>query len=241
MEGRTTLVIAHRLTTIEKADLILVMDQGASSSAARMPSCSPPTATTRGCMPCSSGKIRRTGTPPERSQAGGRARSSQATNPESAGQLRSRRARSRRQALRQAASERCCVQASRSISHILPACHSRFDAFMSPCVMRKRQSSSNSVVVQRLRRRRRAFRRQMPGQAHARAMFGKQPGTTTQRTEALLHQRQRRRRRNAVERQPMAFTPRMPGPARAPQTRQRVADTLQVVALDDDIAPGSAT
>ena len=28
MEGRTTLVIAHRLTTIEKADLILVMDQG---------------------------------------------------------------------------------------------------------------------------------------------------------------------------------------------------------------------
>lgn len=28
MRGRTTLVIAHRLTTIEKADLILVMDQG---------------------------------------------------------------------------------------------------------------------------------------------------------------------------------------------------------------------
>ncbi|HLD65538.1 MAG TPA: lipid A export permease/ATP-binding protein MsbA [Pseudomonas sp.] len=28
MKGRTTLVIAHRLTTIEKADLILVMDQG---------------------------------------------------------------------------------------------------------------------------------------------------------------------------------------------------------------------
>jgi subfamily B ATP-binding cassette protein MsbA len=28
MQGRTTLVIAHRLTTIEKADLILVMDQG---------------------------------------------------------------------------------------------------------------------------------------------------------------------------------------------------------------------
>ena len=27
MKGRTTLVIAHRLTTIEKADLILVMDQ----------------------------------------------------------------------------------------------------------------------------------------------------------------------------------------------------------------------
>ncbi|MBF7731738.1 ATP-binding cassette domain-containing protein, partial [Pseudomonas sp. N040] len=28
VSGRTTLVIAHRLTTIEKADLILVMDQG---------------------------------------------------------------------------------------------------------------------------------------------------------------------------------------------------------------------
>ncbi|MEO4045487.1 lipid A export permease/ATP-binding protein MsbA [Pseudomonas sp. CAU 1711] len=28
MKGRTTLVIAHRLTTIEKADMILVMDQG---------------------------------------------------------------------------------------------------------------------------------------------------------------------------------------------------------------------
>ena len=28
MQGRTTIVIAHRLTTIEKADLILVMDQG---------------------------------------------------------------------------------------------------------------------------------------------------------------------------------------------------------------------
>src|SRR5690606_11348189 len=28
MKGRTTLVIAHRLTTIEKADLILVMDEG---------------------------------------------------------------------------------------------------------------------------------------------------------------------------------------------------------------------
>jgi subfamily B ATP-binding cassette protein MsbA len=28
MQGRTTLVIAHRLTTVEKADMILVMDQG---------------------------------------------------------------------------------------------------------------------------------------------------------------------------------------------------------------------
>ena len=28
VKGRTTLVIAHRLTTIEKADLILVMDRG---------------------------------------------------------------------------------------------------------------------------------------------------------------------------------------------------------------------
>ena len=28
MRGRTTLVIAHRLTTIERADIILVMDQG---------------------------------------------------------------------------------------------------------------------------------------------------------------------------------------------------------------------
>ena len=28
MQGRTTFVIAHRLSTVQKADIILVMDQG---------------------------------------------------------------------------------------------------------------------------------------------------------------------------------------------------------------------
>ena len=39
MEGRTTFVIAHRLSTVRRADMIIVMDKGASSNAARMTNC----------------------------------------------------------------------------------------------------------------------------------------------------------------------------------------------------------
>ena len=39
--GRTSLVIAHRLSTIRGADQILVVEDGASSSADGMPSCWP--------------------------------------------------------------------------------------------------------------------------------------------------------------------------------------------------------
>ena len=52
--NRTTFVIAHRLSTVERADRILVMRDGASSSPARTPSCSRTAAPTRSCTGCSS-------------------------------------------------------------------------------------------------------------------------------------------------------------------------------------------
>jgi ABC-type transport system involved in Fe-S cluster assembly fused permease/ATPase subunit len=52
-QNKTTLVIAHRLSTVVDAHEILVMEAGASSSAARTPSCWPPTGPTRACGRCS--------------------------------------------------------------------------------------------------------------------------------------------------------------------------------------------
>ena len=47
--GRTMVSVAHRLSTAERADLVLVFDAGRSSSAAPTPSWSRPAAPTPGC------------------------------------------------------------------------------------------------------------------------------------------------------------------------------------------------
>ena len=49
MEGRTTFMIAHRLSTVRDADLILVIDDGGSSSTARTTSCVERPASTANC------------------------------------------------------------------------------------------------------------------------------------------------------------------------------------------------
>ena len=46
-EGRTTIVIAHRLSTVREADQIVVLDHGHIAERARTRSCSPPAAATR--------------------------------------------------------------------------------------------------------------------------------------------------------------------------------------------------
>ena len=46
--NRTTLVIAHRLSTVQNADLICVMDDGTIVEMGTHCSCSPPTGTMRG-------------------------------------------------------------------------------------------------------------------------------------------------------------------------------------------------
>ena len=54
MNGRTTLVIAHRLATVLKADRILVMEAGGLSKRAIMPHWWPRAASTPGLPGCSS-------------------------------------------------------------------------------------------------------------------------------------------------------------------------------------------
>ena len=54
VQNRTTFVIAHRLSTIEHADRIVVMQEGASSRAARTPNCWRAAGCTRSCTGCSS-------------------------------------------------------------------------------------------------------------------------------------------------------------------------------------------
>ncbi len=59
MGARTTLVIAHRLATVLKADRILVMDEAASWKRARTPRSSRATGFMRGLQDCSSRRARR--------------------------------------------------------------------------------------------------------------------------------------------------------------------------------------
>ena len=54
MQGRTSFVIAHRLSTVQRADRIIVLQEGASSRAAATPSCWRRTASTRTYGRCSS-------------------------------------------------------------------------------------------------------------------------------------------------------------------------------------------
>ena len=64
---RTTIVVAHRLTTAARADRIIVMDRGRVARPARTTSCSTATACTPGCGRRSPA---RRSTPPERRRAG---------------------------------------------------------------------------------------------------------------------------------------------------------------------------
>ena len=57
-----------------------------------------------------------------------------------------------------------------------------------------------------------------------------------QRTEAALDERQRARRGDAEEAQAVRLHPGMPGAARPPGARDGMAGTLDVVALDDQLA-----
>lgn len=54
MEGRTTLVIAHRLTTVMRADRILVLDQGRLVGEGTHESLAPRAASTSAWRPCNS-------------------------------------------------------------------------------------------------------------------------------------------------------------------------------------------
>src|SRR5690606_877088 len=69
-----------------------------------------------------------------------------------------------------------------------------------------------------------------------RAILRNQPSLTAQRPNPPLDHRQRLRRGDAEKAQAPAGQPGVPGAAGAPEALEPVADTLDVVALDNHVA-----
>src|SRR5471030_1091611 len=75
-------------------------------------------------------------------------------------------------------------------------------------------------------------RRKTLDDVRPRQVFSHQVRPTAQPQKPLLQHRQRLGRSNPQKRQTVAFAPRMPGAARAPEALEPMGETLDVVALD---------